>query len=347
MIDVQLRENENGGIYDNGRALPQMFREKCIDLYHNGVPQREISRRLRKSLRYVQNVLSRYIETNDSQKSVRSEFPTPKITNDGLEYIEVQKLMKPSVYGKEIQDRLLLDGVVHPNDLPSVSQINKVIHNKLVMTHKKIASIPLESTTPQVEQRTIDFLAQIGNIYPEKLHFFDESSVVKTTGNRMYGMSRKGEPAIEIQRYASNATYTINLLHSLRGVDYFNLLDGPSNGLEMLIFFEDALELDRPDGSAMLERGEYVVMDNCGFHHGRRIEPALRNMLQDCGINLIFQPPYSPHYNTCEYCFHQIKEYLRKNQTAANNDTKIAIADGIMSISNVNSYNYFKNCSYI
>lgn len=129
--------------------------------------------------------------------------------------------MKPSSYGSEVQNRLLLDGVVHPNNLPSISQINKVIHNMLAMTHKKISSVPLESSTPQVEQRTLDYLAQIANILPEKLHFFDESSVIKTTANRKYGMSRVGEPAIEMQRYASDATYTINLLHSFDGCGLF------------------------------------------------------------------------------------------------------------------------------
>ena len=39
-----------------------------------------------------------------------------------------------------------------------------------------------------------------------------------------------GEPVIEFQRYASNANYTLNLLHSIHGVDYFlnfkfNLID--------------------------------------------------------------------------------------------------------------------------
>ena len=59
-----------------------------------------------------------------------------------------------------------------------------------------------------------------------------------------------------------NATFTLNLLHSVVGVDYFNILQGPSNGLELLNFFDDALQVERTDGSAALERGDVVVMDN-------------------------------------------------------------------------------------
>ena len=65
-----------------------------------------------------------------------------------------------------------------------------------------------------------------------------------------------------MQRYASNATFTKNLLHSVVSVDCFNILQGPSNGLELLNFFDEALQVDRADGSAALERGDVVVMDD-------------------------------------------------------------------------------------
>ena len=47
-------------------------------------------------------------------------------------------------------------------------------------------------------------------------------------------------------------------------------------------------------------------MVNCGFYHGRDTESMLREMFEDEGVT--FQLPYSPHLNTCEYCFHQTKQ---------------------------------------
>jgi len=108
-------------------------------------------------------------------------------------------------------------------------------------------------------------------------------------------------------------------LHSFSGVDFYNILDGPSNGFELLNVFDEVLQEHRADGSAVLERGDCVVMDNFGFHHGHRIEPVLRDMLVDCGVRLLFQPPYSPHFNTCDYCFHAIKAFLRCHQMLAVN----------------------------
>ena len=101
------------------------------------------------------------------------------------------------------------------------------------------------------------------------MHFFDECSVIKTKGNRRYGHSQIGAPTVEIQRYASNANFTVNLLHSIFGISHVNVLNGPSNGFELLNFFADVLE------NPLLKPGDTVKMDNCGFHHARHVEPAL------------------------------------------------------------------------
>jgi len=204
-----------------------MQRERVLDLYHDGFGHRQITREVRSSPGFVQKVIDRYNEQNTSLRAARVDYPRPKIDEAALEYIEVQKVRKPNIYSSEIQQRLLLDGVVHPANLPSVSLINTVIRRDLVMT----SAIPLESTTPETTAAIDDFLTEIADINPTTLQFFDESSVIKTTGNRKYGSAPLGEPAFEIQRYASNANFTINLLHSFCGVDFYNILEGPSNGL--------------------------------------------------------------------------------------------------------------------
>lgn len=345
--NIQLRLNTNGGIYDNGRLMPTLVRERILDLNHQGLGQRAIAREVRTSHTFVKNVVQSYEQTNSSNPIPRTSFVEPKIDTTVLEYIEVQKHIKPSVYASEIQQRLLLDGVVHPNDLPGKSQINKRLRNDLLFSKKKLTVRQLEAEKPGAIDRQNEYLQTISTYSASKLHFFDESSVIKTTCNRKYGTARVGERAIEVQRYASNATFTINLLHSVVGVDTFNILPGASNGLELLNFFDDALQVQRADGSAALERGDAVVMDNCGFHHARHIEPLLRNMLTACGIDLIYQPPYSPHFNTCEYCFNQIKQFLQRHQLLATNETEVAIGEAICNITPENSAGYFRKCGYL
>ena len=342
-----MRVNANGDLYDNGRALPSLVRERILDLNHQGFGQRAIAREVRTSHTFVRNVIRSYDVTNSSIRMPRANFAEPKIDANVLEYIEVQKHIKPSTYASEIQHRLLLDGVVHPNDLPGTSQINRRLREDLLFSKKKLMVSPLEAEKPGALDRQNEYLQAISRYPASKLHFFDKSSVIKTTGNRKHGNARVGERAIEVQRYASNATFTINLLYSVVGVDYFNILQGPSNGLELLNFFDDALQVDRADGSAALEHGDVVVMDNCGFHHARHIEPLLQNMFNRCGIDLIYQPPYSPHLNTCEYCFNQIKQFLQLHQLLAMNETEVAIGEAISHITAENSAGYCRKCGYL
>ena len=88
-------------------------------------------------------------------------------------------------------------------------------------------------------------------------------------------------------------------------------------------------------------------MDNCGFHHGKDIEPYKRQCLHLNAINLIFQPPYCPHLNTCEFVFHQMKAGMRKDPQYSYDFTELAIMDSLDNITNVHSHKYFQNCGYI
>ena len=99
-----------------------MYRERVLDLYYDGFGSRQIAREIRSSPRFVQKVIDHYNEQTTSLRGIRVGVPSPKIDEQVVEYIEVQKLMKPSTYSTELQERLLLDGVAHPANLPSVSQ---------------------------------------------------------------------------------------------------------------------------------------------------------------------------------------------------------------------------------
>ena len=64
-------------------------------------------------------------------------------------------------------------------------------------------------------------------------------------------------------------------------------------------------------------------------------------------INLLFQPSYSPHLNTSEFCFNQVKCYLKQNTLLTLNETEIAIGEAVSKIDASNSVAYFRNCGYL
>jgi len=70
-------------------------------------------------------------------------------------------------------------------------------------------------------------------------------------------------------------------------------------------------------------------------------------MFTNHGVQLLFQPPYSPHLNLCEPVFHQVKEFLRQEQKLAVEETKIAIGMGLQGVTSDNAFNYFRNAGYV
>jgi len=182
--------------------------EEVLDLNHDGMSQRAIARELKTNRCFIQNVLADFDHTGSALQHLRDP-PEIRIMNlEVISCIETEKLMKPSVYVRELQDRLLLDGVVHPLDRPSKSAISECIREDLYMTKKKIQQIPSESQRNENLHRRNEFLESISDLEPGTLHCFDEGSVLKTTCNRKYGNAPRGELAFKIQRYASSATHT-------------------------------------------------------------------------------------------------------------------------------------------
>ena len=131
-----------GGIYDNGRRLSQLLRERVLDLHHDGMNPQLIADEVKSSRHFVRNVLRDYDLNNSSMPKMRETQPRSKLGRDVVEYLENEKLCKPSVTSAELQQRLLLDGIVHPVDLPSKSAISKCMREELVMTKKKIQQVP-------------------------------------------------------------------------------------------------------------------------------------------------------------------------------------------------------------
>ena len=215
-----------------------------------------------------------WVDNGDIEPRKAYPFRTA-LTNDVITYVEYLKTNKPSIHGKEIQQELQRNYVCLPENVPSRSSISRILKTDIGWSYKQISQIPREKERPNVIEKLENYIADISGIDCNRVHFFDESSVVVTSGNRCRGHSAISSPAIEVQRYASNATYAVNLLHNIHGVSHFNVLRGPSNGLELLIFFEEALEQEDVFANHVIKENDVIVMDNCCFHHGNNVEPPL------------------------------------------------------------------------
>ncbi|KAF0037445.1 hypothetical protein F2P81_010319 [Scophthalmus maximus] len=117
--------NQLGGVFVNGRPLPDVVRQRIVELAHQGVRPCDISRQLRVSHGCVSKILGRYYETGSIRPGViggsKPKVATPKVVDKIADY----KRQNPTMFAWEIRDRLLAERVCDNDSVPSVSSINR------------------------------------------------------------------------------------------------------------------------------------------------------------------------------------------------------------------------------
>jgi len=140
--------NQLGGVFVNGRPLPDVVRSRIVELAHQGVRPCDISRQLRVSHGCVSKILSRYYETGNYKAGViggsKPKVATPMVVDTISKY----KKENPTMFAWEIRDRLLTEGVCTQENVPSVSSINRIVRNKAAEKVKEIGGYDSPSPGP-------------------------------------------------------------------------------------------------------------------------------------------------------------------------------------------------------
>lgn len=158
--------NQLGGLFVNGRPLPDIVRQRIIELAHQGTRPCDISRRLRVSHGCVSKILARYTSTNNNYLTYKTNVffslntqlghclkltifrllrrfnetgsikpgiiggSKPKVaTPSVVDAILKYKRDNPTMFAWEIRDKLISDHVVDKDVAPSVSSINRIVRN--------------------------------------------------------------------------------------------------------------------------------------------------------------------------------------------------------------------------
>ncbi|XP_017876360.1 protein gooseberry-neuro-like [Ceratina calcarata] len=120
----QGRMNQLGGVFINGRPLPNHIRLKIVEMAAAGVRPCVISRQLRVSHGCVSKILNRYQETGSIRPGViggsKPRVATPEIESR----IEEMKRDNPGIFSWEIREKLVKEGFMDP---PSVSSISRLL----------------------------------------------------------------------------------------------------------------------------------------------------------------------------------------------------------------------------
>ncbi|OQV20920.1 putative Paired box pox-neuro protein [Hypsibius exemplaris] len=125
----QTGVNQLGGVFVNGRPLPDFIRRKIVELACMGVRPCDISRQLLVSHGCVSKILTRYHETGSIKPgSIGGSKPKLQIATPlVIKKILHMKRENASIFAWEIRDILLLQRVCDIHSLPSVSSINRIL----------------------------------------------------------------------------------------------------------------------------------------------------------------------------------------------------------------------------
>ncbi|XP_042192456.1 paired box protein Pax-5 isoform X2 [Callorhinchus milii] len=140
--------NQLGGVFVNGRPLPDVVRQRIVELAHQGVRPCDISRQLRVSHGCVSKILGRYYETGSIKPGViggsKPKVATPKVVDKIADY----KRQNPTMFAWEIRDRLLAERVCDNDTVPSVSSINRIIRTKVQQPPNQQSPVSSHSIAP-------------------------------------------------------------------------------------------------------------------------------------------------------------------------------------------------------
>ncbi|CAF0752767.1 unnamed protein product [Brachionus calyciflorus] len=123
--------NQLGGVFVNGRPLPNSIRMRIVEMANLGIRPCDISRQLRVSHGCVSKILARYQETGSILPGAiggsKPRVTTPKVVGKIREY----KQKDPGIFAWEIRDKLLQERICDKYNVPSVSSISRILRNKI------------------------------------------------------------------------------------------------------------------------------------------------------------------------------------------------------------------------
>ncbi|XP_017489603.1 PREDICTED: paired box pox-neuro protein, partial [Rhagoletis zephyria] len=137
----QAGVNQLGGVFVNGRPLPDVVRRRIVELALYGVRPCDISRQLLVSHGCVSKILTRFYETGSIRPgsiggSKTKQVATPTVVKKIIRLKEENSGM----FAWEIREQLQQQRVCDPSSVPSISSINRILRNSGLWTDEMTSS---------------------------------------------------------------------------------------------------------------------------------------------------------------------------------------------------------------
>jgi len=92
-----------------------------------------------------------------------------------------------------------------------------------------------------------------------------------------------------------------------------------------------------------LRSGDILVMDNLRVHQNK----GVRDLVEACGAEILYLPPYSPQFNPIEECWSKVKTILRSIGARSKDALDDGISSALNAITPSDAKGWFEHSGYV
>lgn len=169
----------------------------------------------------------------------------------------------------------------------------------------------------------------------KRLVFVDESGF-HTSMDRLRARAPRGERAYgKVPRNRGRNQTLIASITLEGGIGEAVCIEGATDAELFEIYVEEFL-------APTLCAGQVVVLDGLGAHRTQKV----RDLIEGCGADLVFVPPYSPDLNPIEEAFSKIKQLVRKAGARTREALEEAMGAALCAVTTEDAEGWFSHCGY-
>ncbi|XP_029211518.2 paired box protein Pax-3-B-like [Acropora muricata] len=119
--------NQLGGVFVNGKPLPNSVRQKIIEMAELGIRPCDISRQLKVSHGCISKLLSKYNDTGSFEPGRAQRKTSRDVSSEVKNKIEEYRRTAPGIFSWEVKEKLVADGYCTKENLPPLTVISRLL----------------------------------------------------------------------------------------------------------------------------------------------------------------------------------------------------------------------------
>ena len=142
--------NQLGGVFVNGKPLPNSVRQRIIEMAELGIRPCDISRQLKVSHGCISKLLSKYNDTGSFEPGRAKRKTSRDVSSEVKNKIEEYSHTTPDIFSWEVKEKLVADGCCTKDSLPPLTVISRLLR-RARSTGSEYAERSSVSASPEVQ----------------------------------------------------------------------------------------------------------------------------------------------------------------------------------------------------